>query len=298
MKKFVVIAFSVGLLLMSSSIASAQDCGKGREILKKLQGAVEKVLDEVGCHYIQAQTGTPAVVCKKGAKVIHKLEKKMNAALRKLWKKMVKNSWATIGPRDLQWDKTNSGTLVGLGGRMFVAQTPSHEQTITIKIKKYDGRAKAGVAICVRDLVDKKFKILKKHSFKKGSQKASFKYTIKNAVGKIIMVHLKGKSLAKKFKYLLMAGDAGTAVKAARTKAGKKAVRKAVKKVKNKVKKGAKKVKNKVEKGAKKVKNKVKKGAKKVKNKVKKFVNKVKCRAACNKKKKRKDRRNCKKKCK
>ena len=112
MRKFIIAAFSVGLLLMSSSVATAQDCGKGRDILKKLQLAVEKVLDEVGCRYVQAQTGTPAVICKKGAKVIHTLEKKMNAELRKLWKNMVKNSWATIGPRDLQWNKTNNGTLV------------------------------------------------------------------------------------------------------------------------------------------------------------------------------------------
>jgi hypothetical protein len=192
-------------VLIFTTTASAQDCGKGRKILKEVQGAVEKVADEVGCSYLNAQVGVPKPVCKQGAKVVHKLEKKLNAAMRKFWRKMVKGSWATIGPRKLVYGKKEKGTLLAVGGRMFIASRPTGKESVTVTVKKTDGRGKAGVAVCVQDLGDKSFKVVKKHMFKKGKKKGTFKYTVKNAFGKIVMVHMKGKSVAKKFKYTVVA---------------------------------------------------------------------------------------------
>jgi hypothetical protein len=203
MKSLVVSVLIVVFLTLSSSVAIAQDCGKARVVLKAIMKAAKKVIDEVGCRYLQAQTGTPVIVCKKGQDVIGAFKKKMRDAMKKFWKKMVKNSWATIGPRDLKWKKSHKGTIVGRTARMFVAQGPNNKKTRKFVVRKRGGKAKTGVAICVQDMITGKFKRLKKHIFKKGTGGKSFSYTVKNAVGKIFMVHFAGKSVAKKFQYTL-----------------------------------------------------------------------------------------------
>ena len=185
--------------------AVAQDCGKGREILKDIQAQAQKVADEVGCTYVMAQTGVPKPVCKLGTAIVRVLDKKLKTTMRLFFRKMVKNSWATYGPRELEMGKKLSGTLVSPATRMFIATQPTHKETLEIKVEKKDGKSKAGVAVCIQDMRTQKFKMLKRHTFDKGSKNSTFRYTLKDAFGKIVMVHFKSHTLLKKFKYQLMA---------------------------------------------------------------------------------------------
>ena len=185
--------------------ALAQDCGKGREVLKSLQLMVEKVADEVGCTYVQAQTGVPKPLCKAGAKVTHKMEKLLNEKLRDGWRKLAKNSWATIGPRELEWGKKETGTLRGTFARMFVSEKPVTEDQLQVVVKKTEGKGKARVAICGISPKTGKVKKLATHTFGRGDDKETWKHTVKDAFGMNIMVHIDGKTVARKFAYSVKA---------------------------------------------------------------------------------------------
>jgi hypothetical protein len=205
MRTGMLVALAGAVLFGAPAAAVAQDCGKGRAVLKKLQLMVEKVADEVGCTYIQAQTGVPKPLCKAGAKVTHKMEKLLNEKLRAGWRKLAKNSWATIGPRELKWGKKEKGTLRGTFARMFISAKPVTKKRLQIVVKKTDGKGKARVAICGISPKTGKVRKLATHTFPRGKSKKTWKHTVKNAFGMNIMVHIDGKTAVRKFAYSVKA---------------------------------------------------------------------------------------------
>ena len=73
--------------------------------------------------------------------------------VKKFWNYIASNSGATIEPRFIEFDGGNEqGTVYGKTKRTFVTPS-SFENTITVTINKYDGRAKTGVVICSRSHV-------------------------------------------------------------------------------------------------------------------------------------------------
>lgn len=205
MKHFVRGVLAIGLVSVVPVRGQAQDCGKGHKILKQLQVQVEKIADEIGCTYVQAQTGVPKPLCKIGAGLTHKAEKALNEKLRKAWRKLAKNSWATIGPRELRWGRKEKGKLVGTGGRMFVASLPASKRKVKITVRKTGGKGKAGVAICAISPGSGDGVRLAKRVFDKGKGTEKWTYTVDNAFGKNLMVHFDGKSVARSFSYTVEA---------------------------------------------------------------------------------------------
>src|SRR3978361_2096932 len=61
------------------------------------------------------------------------------------------NKWATLGPRRLEYGTNQQGTLVSTGGRLFISPAPLDKNSVTIRIKKLDGKAEASVVICKID---------------------------------------------------------------------------------------------------------------------------------------------------
>jgi len=196
---------AAGLMVMAPSTANAQNCGKGREVLKQLQLVVEAIADEIGCSYIQAQIGVPKPLCKAGAKLTHKAEKALNKKLRQGWRKLAKNSWATIGPRELVWGKKEKGTLVGTLGRMFVSGTPVTKDKLKVTVNRTKGKGKARVVVCGISPKTGKVTRLAEHTFAKGKGKRKWSHTVKKAFGMNVMVQIDGKSAAKKFAYTVKA---------------------------------------------------------------------------------------------
>ncbi|HWP42959.1 MAG TPA: hypothetical protein VNO14_06980 [Blastocatellia bacterium] len=58
------------------------------------------------------------------------------------------NSWATLGPRKIEFGTTQTGTLIIPGDRTFLSSTPLDKNSATITITKKDGRGGAVVTIC------------------------------------------------------------------------------------------------------------------------------------------------------
>jgi len=66
------------------------------------------------------------------------------------WNGMVgKDSWATIGPRELEFGKTHNGNLVAPGDRKFVSIQPVIGRNSTsLGLQELDGRARVNARIC------------------------------------------------------------------------------------------------------------------------------------------------------
>lgn len=118
------------------------------------------------------------------------------------WNDMANNSWATIGPRQLQWSGIMNGTLQLGGGRVFCSAAPSNKDTVEISIEKLDGRAETEVEICK---MRKDGSSLTTHTFtfangldNVGTVKTR---TVTGAKDDVICVHLNNKSVTNSFQY-------------------------------------------------------------------------------------------------
>ena len=124
--------------------------------------------------------------------------------VKKAWNWIASNGGATIGPRFLELDGGNKqGSISGQTKRTFVTP-PSFEDTITITVNKYDGRAETGLVICShgRDGVSRQLKSYTFENSKNGKVKT---FTLNNVRGKIISVAMRNRSVGNKFKYRINA---------------------------------------------------------------------------------------------
>lgn len=124
--------------------------------------------------------------------------------IKNVWNWIAQNGGATVGPRFLEVDGGNeTGSVAGQTKRTFVTP-PSFNNTMTITINKYDGKAETGVVICShgRDGISTQ---LKTYTFPNNKNGAVKKFTLTGVKGKIISVAMRNKSVANKFKYRINA---------------------------------------------------------------------------------------------
>ena len=124
-----------------------------------------------------------------------------NAAIM-VWNGITSNSWATIGPRTLNFSKAH-GTISGTFGRTFVtAQT--FPEGYGVDIKKTGKKGKVGIAICVTNENGHTTKI-HDWEYAPGTQNKGHhkRWTYDGSHGEYVFigVHFDGKSAAKAFKY-------------------------------------------------------------------------------------------------
>ncbi|MDC0673416.1 hypothetical protein [Nannocystis radixulma] len=120
------------------------------------------------------------------------------------WNDMANNSWATIGPRQLQWTGVMNGTLQLGGGRVFCSAAPSDKETVDITIEKLDGRAETEVEIC-KMRKDGTSVTTHTFTFANGTDNigAVKTRTVTSAKDDVICVHLDNKSATNSFQYSL-----------------------------------------------------------------------------------------------
>jgi hypothetical protein len=123
----------------------------------------------------------------------------------KIWNKLANDkSWAKVGPRRMDFDEWNTGTLIGPTERMFISGIPA-VNPVKIDFHKLDHDGKVHVVVC---RVPEKGKptAIKSFTIKAGAPKGKVKsFTIDDAKGDVITVVLHGKSVAKKLKYKVRA---------------------------------------------------------------------------------------------
>ncbi|MEZ4220624.1 MAG: hypothetical protein R3B13_06800 [Polyangiaceae bacterium] len=123
----------------------------------------------------------------------------------KIWNMLAKDdSWARIGPRRMDFDAWQDGTLVGISERMFISGIPA-VNPVEIEFKKLDRNGKAKVVVCE---VPENGKARPVTSFvidKEDKDGETRTVKIDGAKGKIITVVLHGKNATKSLKYKLRA---------------------------------------------------------------------------------------------
>ncbi len=124
--------------------------------------------------------------------------------IKNAWNAISSNGIATIGPRLLEIDgDIKQGTILGQTKRTFVSH-PSFNNTVEITINKYDGRAETGVVICVqgRDGITRQ---KANYTFQNNRNGRVKKFTLEHVKGRSIIIAMKNKSVANKFKYRIKA---------------------------------------------------------------------------------------------
>ena len=106
------------------------------------------------------------------------------------WNDSANNSWSTIGPRRLEFNKTLTGTIVGPTERLFVTETPVDKDSVTITVKKTDGKQENNITICKIDQTNK-CTVVGTYTFANGDSNIGKEYTktITGTRGYLIVVH-------------------------------------------------------------------------------------------------------------
>jgi hypothetical protein len=110
----------------------------------------------------------------------------------------------TIGPRKIEWGKPQTGSVVSTFSRVFISAAPIDKDSITVKVKKIDGKAQADVIICK---VDEKGNFIKlaQVEFAKGNDNEGQEITktVSGVKGHLVQVRIDADSVVNKFEYRL-----------------------------------------------------------------------------------------------
>lgn len=189
------------MLLLGLSFTNqvqAQGCKSATVIVKDIFNNYGKILATVGC------TLANQTACLDNAQKYAEMTTKMIAE----WNKKSKTtSWATIGPRRLDFKKDHIGKIVSTGGRMFISPIPSNKNQLTVSINELDGKGKTSVVICKVDKNNNYFPLATKWfndtSDRKSKKNEKRNFTISGVKGYLISIHFDGKSVGNTFQYKL-----------------------------------------------------------------------------------------------
>lgn len=131
----------------------------------------------------------------KYAQAVEDMVKFFNAA--------ANNGRWTIGPRRIEWGTPQTGTVVSTFSRVFISAAPVDKDSITVKVKKLDGKAETDIIICK---VDEKgnFVNLAQFQFDKDDGPGQeITKTVSGVKGHLVQVRIDADSVVKKFEYKL-----------------------------------------------------------------------------------------------
>ncbi len=112
------------------------------------------------------------------------------------------NSRWKIGPRRIDWGAVQTGTVISTASRVFISAAPIDKDSVTVKVKKVDGRAQADIIICK---VDEKGTLVKlaQVEFAEGDDNIGQEITktVTGVKGHLVQVRIDADSVVKKFEY-------------------------------------------------------------------------------------------------
>jgi|GEM_PF-1618132 len=203
MKRLLTIAPVVATLTMAWVPESkAGSCSSAASVTSSLWKKYGDVATKLGCTVASAasQGAVDLVTCVQQVGKYDESVKKMVG----YWNTMAASSWATIGPRRWDMDKTHKGKIVGTAGRMFIMPAPVEDNNFYVELEKTDGKGKASFTVCQVAPDGTKKKVwdmtVAPGSDNKGK---TWRKRLPNTKGYIYTVHLDGKSVAKSLSYQL-----------------------------------------------------------------------------------------------
>jgi hypothetical protein len=215
MKTRILLAFALVTILYANALAAVPTKVAGKGDLDKCRSAAQvfgdvykewgAVIIATGCIVaVNAGSGGVAMAAtlnciknaKKYAEAVESMVKFFNAA--------ANNGRWTIGPRRIEWGNAQTGALVSTASRVFISAAPVDKDSITVKVKKVDGKAQADIIICK---VDEKgnFVKLAQVEFDKGDDNVGqvITKTVSGVKGHLVQVRIDADSVIKKFEYQL-----------------------------------------------------------------------------------------------
>jgi len=193
------------MFALCSSIFAQDTCKSGAQVFGDLYKKWGEVAIATGC-VVGVNVGTGGVAMPATLTCIKNAEKYAEAAeaMVKFFNANADNGRWTIGPRRIEWGKPQTGAVVSTFSRVFISAAPIDKDSVTIKIKKIDGKAQADVIICKVDEKGKTTK-LAQVEFDKGddNEGQEITKTVTGVKGHLVQVRIDADSVVKKFEYKL-----------------------------------------------------------------------------------------------
>jgi len=202
MKRTVVIA-SLLILAMNlpSSSAPAAECKSIAQITSDIWKKWAAVGAALGCQALAAEGDISANVCANSSKYPEAVNQMLA-----FYNQEVNNNWAEIGPRKIEFGTSQEGDVIGPGERVFISPAPVNKDSVTIKIKKLDGRARTSVVICkiTQNNIPTK---LAEFEFAEGDGNAGEEITktVSGVRNQLVQVHLHAETVSRRLHYSLRA---------------------------------------------------------------------------------------------
>jgi hypothetical protein len=208
MKKKIVIVTLMMLTLNATTApkAEAQNCQSLLQVVGKVWKKWGEVIIATGCVAgTTIATGGigigASLECVRNADKYKKATEKMLT----LFNDLADNGPATIGPRRIEFGRTQSGTVLGPGDRTYVSVYPMDKDRVTIKLKKLDGLCRTEVIICKIDANEKVTNLAVFEFDKDDPDGKEITKTLTGVQNHLIQVRINGITLTRKFQYQFLA---------------------------------------------------------------------------------------------
>ncbi len=198
MKRYVLtVTMLCAIAIAALPSADAQSC----QIPSVITDLVKKLKEE--CKKVDPTAENTSKCTENRQKFLQLVEK---------WNTLVGNSSLRLGPRDMEWNTDQNGTLVAPGDRRFVSQLIEKGKGVTITVTKKepvvgpkDTKGGCVVSICAVDLDTGAETNLATHTFENGAKAGTSMtktFSASQAGNKILVVKLDGKgSVGDRFPY-------------------------------------------------------------------------------------------------
>lgn len=211
--RYALLSVAAATLVFLPGIAGAQSCNSAAKVTAAVFDKVGTVAVAAGCETVKVALSDDhqfdakdLLACYQKASFATGLADMMTG----WWNKMVADqstTWSTLGPRRLDMNKDNDGTLEGTGGRMFVAAVPFRTDSATVTISERDGKGKASAVVCLHE-PDGKAREVKTVWFndtdtRKDNESETRTVELTGVKGLLPSIHLDGKSFSNKLSYTL-----------------------------------------------------------------------------------------------
>lgn len=122
------------------------------------------------------------------------------------WNQLAANQWATLGPRQLEYDTVQTGTVVNPTKRTFVSAVPLESDSFNITVTKKGGGSSTHVVVCSHGSDGSSR--LERDTIIAGDRPDGFAWStgpIEGALDRIVSVQLEPQGMARRLGYTLKA---------------------------------------------------------------------------------------------
>jgi len=205
MKLFLSLFLILTLHITSVPTARAETCRSAAQVTGDIYKKWGEVIIATGC-VTGVTISSGGVALPATINCINKADKYAEAVedMVKWFNVMANNGRWTIGPRRIEFGNTQTGSLVSTASRVFIAPAPVDKDSVTFKVKKLDGKAKAQIIIC--KVTEKgEFINLYEGEFDKGDDNTGQEITktVTGVKGYLVQIRIDADSVIKKFEYQL-----------------------------------------------------------------------------------------------